>query len=49
MNDKDKYSRTECNEDLSDYPYTWIVDGVPNPLRFCSPICIAIYEGRIKK
>ena len=44
----DKCARTECKNELPDYPYTWIVGEKPSPLLFCSPICIAKYESRIK-
>lgn len=47
LTNKAKCSRTECDNELPDNPYTWIVNGIPSPLLFCSPICIAKYEGRV--
>jgi len=46
LSEKLKCARTECNNELPDNPYTWIVGETPSPLLFCSPICIAKYEGR---
>lgn len=36
-----------CKNNLPDNPYTWIVNGTPSPLLFCSPNCITTYERRI--
>lgn len=49
MTETQKCCRTKCKNELPDNPYTWIVNNIPSPLLFCSPICIAIYEGRIKQ